>query len=146
MLWSGHNLSRLLRSTGERPERVNELRAILSALGGGGSRFAGKWGAFDHGKLWGRDRKPLMITGAPYQITNDERELLGMLARFGTIRVAVDDMPSDYGYGTHHVRIEVINPVRPFTRFPSTQKTRTASRLARRAFAEAFAEVSGDQN
>jgi hypothetical protein len=134
MRWSVHNVSRLLRSTGERPERVRELKSILGHLGMGVERFAGTWGVFDHGKLWGRDGKPLMVTGAPYGITADERELLGMLARFGTLRVSVDDRPSDYGHGTHHVRIEVVNPVSPFKLFPSTRKTREAACLARRAF------------
>jgi hypothetical protein len=144
MRWTAHNVSRMIRSTGERPERVKELRTILGALGMGAERFAGIGGVFDHGKLWGRDGKPILVVGAPYGIATYERELLGMLAQFGTLRVSVDDRPSEYGHGTHHVRVEVVDPVQPYAPFPSTWKTREAARRARRAFAAEFDATIGD--
>ena len=62
-------------------------------------------GAFDHGDFWGRDGAPVMMVGAPYTINERERAQLEALAQFSTLHVAVDDRPSIYGSGTHHVRI-----------------------------------------
>jgi hypothetical protein len=141
--WSSHNLSRLLRATGERPARVAEMRATLGALGLAGSGWVGRGGVFDHGEMWGKPhpRKPArvvpaVVVGHPYQIEEAERYLLEALARFNVLRVAVDDVPSYYGFGTNHVRVELVEPARPWEPGPSTYKTRAAARAARRAFAE----------
>ena len=52
--------------------------------------------------------------------------------------VAVDDRPGYYGFGTHHVRVEVREVRRPYEKPPSTRKTRRAARAARKAFGEEF--------
>ncbi len=144
--WSGYNLSRLLRLTGERPARVAEMRSVLDALGLAGisQRWIGMGGAFDHGVFWGRGGKPWALVGHPYPygFGPDERALLADLARFPTLLVRVDDRPSYYGFGTHHVRVELAEVRRPFTPFPSTARTRAAARAARQAFAEAFDDTT----
>jgi hypothetical protein len=136
MRWSSYNVSRMLRLTGERPERVKAMRRLLGDLGMGHASWAGIGGVFDHGELWGRDRTPLMIVGHPYQIDADERAYITELARFSMLRVNVDDRVSYYGFGTHHVRIGLAEVRRPFAKPPSTYKTRSAALAARRAFAE----------
>jgi hypothetical protein len=146
--WSGHNVSRLLRATGERPARVDEMWAILGGLGMGNSigdcrRWPAPWGVFDHGEMWAREGLPCLIVGHPYQVScypGDGRALLAELSRFTSLRVAVDDRPSYYGHGTHHVRIELAEPRRPFAKPRATAKTRAAARAARAAFAEEMGE------
>lgn len=108
--WSAHNLARLLNRTGEGPERVKEMKRLVAGLCGGleGPRWCKtlyRGGAFDHGDFWGRDGVPTMMVGAPYTINEWEHVELEALARFSSLRVAVDDRPSLYGSGTHHVRI-----------------------------------------
>src|SRR4051794_19198148 len=75
--WSGHNLGRLLRLTGERPERIAEMRSILGRLGMGPYH---RWpccdGVFDHGEMWGRFGTPWMVVGHPYGINGERMELL----------------------------------------------------------------------
>jgi hypothetical protein len=142
MKWSAHHVSRLLRLTGERPQRVAEMREILGHLGLGSASWAGIGGVFDHGELWGRARTPMMLVGHPYGIDAREHMLLAELARFSTLRVNVDDRPSYYGHGTNHVRVELAEVRRPFVKPPSTQKTRKAARAARRAFAEEMETAS----
>ena len=136
--WTGSTVSRLLRATGERPARVEEMWAILGALGMGPSRsWPSHNGVFDHGTMWGRRGIPLMVVGDPYTIDADERALLAGLARHPTLAVAVDDRLSFYyPGGTHHVRIWVRGPRKPFDRGIATSKTRRAARAARAAFAE----------
>jgi hypothetical protein len=144
MAWSAYNVSRMLRLTGERPARVTEMRAILGDLGMGHDSWHYPDGVFDHGDIWGQTSWPLInprlvptaIVGHPYQISEEERRLLAALPRSGTLRVAVDDHPGYYGHGTHHVRVELIEPRRPYTVPGSTPKTRAAARAARKAFAE----------
>jgi hypothetical protein len=138
MRWSSRNVSRMLRLTGERPERVKAMRWLLGELGMDHSSWAGIGGVFDHGELWGRARTPLMLVGHPYGIDDDERTLLAELARFGPLRVSVDDRPSYYGHRTNHVRVELTEVRRPFAKPPSTWKTRIAACAARRAFAAEF--------
>lgn len=145
--WSGHNVSRMLRLTGERPARVEEMRAILDTLASDSGTWrakAGPWfgtgGVFDHGEMWGRGGKPVMLVGHPYGISDEARERLAALARFPGLVVGVDDRPSYYGHGTHHVRVALAEVRRPYEKFPSTPKTRKAACAARRAFAEAFGE------
>jgi hypothetical protein len=138
--WRSDHVTRLLRLTGERPQRVADARAILGDLGMGHGRSAEIGGVFDHGVLWGRSRTPLMIVGHPYGIDADERSWLAELGRcFPGLTVAVDDRPSYYGSGTNHVRIALAEVRRPFTAPPSTPKTREAARTARNAFADVFA-------
>jgi hypothetical protein len=108
--WSAHHLTRLLKRTGEDPERVKEMIQIVARLCGGleGPRYCktlDRGGAFDHGDFWGRDGAPVMMVGAPYTINERGRAQLEALAQFSTLHVAVDDRPSIYGSGTHHVRI-----------------------------------------
>jgi hypothetical protein len=139
--WSAWNLVRLLRLTGERPQRVAEMRAILDGLGlaGASQRSIMKYGAFDHGTLWGRDGKPWALVGAPYDVDSTMRGWFAVLTRYSGLKVSVDDRPGLHGLGTHHVRVELVEARRPFKLIPSTDKTRQAARAARRAFAEAFA-------
>jgi hypothetical protein len=135
--WSGHNLSRLLRQTGERPERVAEMRSILGRLGiGDYTQWLCTGGVFDHGEMWGRSGKPWMIVGHPYGINEERMELLAALGRFGGLRVNVDDQTSYYGYGTNHVRIELVESRRPFSKPPATPKTRAAKREFTKALNE----------
>lgn len=130
--WSTYNVTRLLRSTGERPERVDEAWGFLMELGmGPDARRA--WptqsGAFDHGVLWARGGRPWAIVGAPYELSSAHRFLLETLGRsFPTIRVAIDDRPSYYGFGTCHVRIEVPEPRRPYCKPLATRATQTIKR------------------
>jgi hypothetical protein len=108
--WSTHNLARLLRRTGERPDRIAAARALLDALGmgWGGRHWSSDWWVFDHGEMWCRRGQPVMVTGAPYDLDDQERELLAVLARWSpALRVTVNDRPSPYGWGTHHVRVEL---------------------------------------
>jgi hypothetical protein len=114
------------------------MRGILGALGLGDAPWLEQGGVFDHGELWSRFGVPSLVTGHPYQIGDDEAALLAELGRYPTLRVGVDDRPSYYGFGTHHVRVELPEPRRPFAKPPSTAKTRSAARAARRAFEEAF--------
>jgi hypothetical protein len=147
--WSHHNISRLLRATGERPERVEEMRSLLGDLGTGDrhrigdSRMGycyliGAGGVWDHVKMWGRDRFPCIFAGHPYSIDDEQREMLAQLAQFPGLRVGVDDRPSYYGHGTHHVRVELTERRQPWKPYPSTVKTRSVKRAARKAFAEEF--------
>ena len=137
-----HNLARMLRSTGERPERVKEMRGMIRRLAHGRDQrffFLG-WGVFDHGSMWCRNRLPVLMVGQPYDIAADESELLKALARYPTLRVALDDRPSFYGFGTHHVRIEVANPTTPYKQPRATLKTRAVKRELRNALAKEFEE------
>lgn len=138
--WSGYNLSRMLNLTGERPARVAGMRELLKILGLAGisQRWIGMGGVFDHGVFWSRAGNPWALVGHPYDVDDDERTWLAELARYPMLRVSVDDRPSYYGFGTHHVRVELAEARRPFTSLPSTPKTRAAARAARKAFAEAF--------
>jgi hypothetical protein len=152
--WSGRNLSRLLRSTGERPARVAALWAVLGAFGLGDSRRRpGPGGLFDHGELWARGGVPWAVVGHPYTcgcagFWGTPRELRAALRAFPTVRVAVDDRPGHYApqgrpVRTRHVRVEVPAPRRPFAPPPSTWKTRAAAAAARRAFAAEFPPWEG---
>lgn len=138
--WSARNLSVMLRRTGEPPGRLAELRDLLGALGldQRGARYS--WittgGVFDHGEFWGRAGIPQMIVGHPYDVGDRERGWLADLARFTTLSVRLDDRPSYYGFGTHHVRVALAEVRSPFPSVPSTPGTRAYARRARRAFAE----------
>jgi hypothetical protein len=108
--WSAHNLARFVNRTGEGPERIKEMKGIIAGLCGGldGPRWCktlSHGGAFDHGDFWGRDGAPIMMVGSPDTINEWEQIQLEALAQFSSLRVAVDDRPSIYGSGTHHVRI-----------------------------------------
>jgi hypothetical protein len=145
---SDRNLSLMLGSTGEQPERVAEMRAILSRASqgdpGGRSYYNGRtyqpslgcYGAFDHPTMWRRGRHPVMLVGHPYGLSDDVAAELDYLSRAfaGSLRVTVDAYPSFYGHGTNHVRVELVEVRRPFRKLPSTHKTRAAARAARKAF------------
>lgn len=143
--WSAHNLTVMLRRTGDSPARVAEMRDLLGALGMDQCGHRHSWismgGVFDHGEMWSRDGVPVVIVGHPYDIDPDERHWLAELARFPGLAVNVDDRPSYYGYGTHHVRVELAEVRRPFRTVPSTPRTGAYARKARRAFAEEFPRV-----
>jgi hypothetical protein len=129
--WTDRNEARFVRSTGERPERAAELRDILHELGAWGG------GVFDHCTMWGRKGQPCVCIGHPYSVGREDWELLRALpVWFPSLRCAVDDRPSFYGHGTHHVRIELIDPRAPFKPLPATHKTRAAARKAREVFSE----------
>jgi hypothetical protein len=66
------------------------------------------------------DGKPLLLVGHPYGVNDFERRLLAALAQFTTLRVAIDDRPNYYGFGTNHVRVELAEVRRPFTAMRST--------------------------
>ena len=68
-----------------------------------------------------------------------EGGLLAELGRFTALRVGVDDRPSYYGFGSNHVRVELVEPIRPFAAPWTTRATRAYKRAAERALAEAFA-------
>jgi hypothetical protein len=146
--WGSHNLSRMLRLTDERPERVAEIQVILGALGLGQHSarryysWIGTGGVFDHGEMWGQDRIPLFLVGYPYGIDADEHTLLAELARFTVLQVRIDDRPSYYGFSPHHVRVGLAEVRRPWDPPQTTAWTRRAARAARKAFAEEFAAPS----
>lgn len=128
--WSRTNLMKMLRATGETPGRVEELRAILGELGMGDRTYpwispAGVW---DHGELWGKGGMPRLVVGHPYQIGDHERAWLDELSRFATLKVSVDDRPSYYGHGTHHVRVELAEVRTPYGKPASTPATRAIGR------------------
>jgi hypothetical protein len=135
--FSGYNLSRLLNLTGERPERVEAMRGLLDALGldSCDRRWISAGGVFDHGEFFARDGRPWALVGHPYGIRDEQREDLAELARFTTLRVAVDDRPSYYGFGTNHVRVELAEALVPWNKLRATRWTRYAAREARMAFA-----------
>src|SRR5262245_15137626 len=74
-MWTGWNLYRLILATGERPERLAPLLALLGGLGmypdrehpidvSGGRRYLRhprQYGVFDHGQLWARQGWPAVI-------------------------------------------------------------------------------------
>jgi hypothetical protein len=99
--------------------------------------FPAPGGIWDHGTLWSRNGEPAVLVGHPYPcaVSDEDRRLLAELGRFGTLKVALDDRPSFYGFGTHHIRVELVEPRGPFARPPATRKTRAALRAARKAFA-----------
>jgi len=133
----------MLRRTGERPERIAEMRAILGRLGLGSDRNSSGWiytnGVFDHGEMFSIGGIPRVLVGHPYGIDADEYRLLAELRRFTVLRVGVDDRPSYYGFGSNHVRVELAEPIRPFAVPWTTRATRAYKRAARKALAEAFA-------
>ncbi|HMB04431.1 MAG TPA: hypothetical protein VKP69_11925 [Isosphaeraceae bacterium] len=94
--------------------RVKEMRRIIAGLCGGEQRsiryypILSRGGVFDHGDFWGRKGAPAMMVGAPYAIDDSEKAWLGALAQFQSLQVAMDDRPSLYGSGTHHVRIALV--------------------------------------
>jgi hypothetical protein len=146
--WSAHNLARMLNASGHTREVIAAARAILGKLGLGDGQCERpyyQWictsGVFDHGEMWSFAGLPSILVGHPYQIGDDERDALGRLDRLGGFRVAIDDRPSYYGFGTHHVRVELVGARKPFTPIPSTPKTRAYARAARAAFSEAFGEA-----
>jgi hypothetical protein len=112
--WSSHSLSRFLNRTGEDPVRIKVMRSIIAGLCGGEQRsiryypILYRGGVFDHGDFWGRDGAPVMMVGAPYTINDREKAGLDALVQFQSLAVAVDDRPSLYGSGTHHVRIALV--------------------------------------
>lgn len=137
--WSGHNLTRMLRATGEPPARVAHYRTALERLGIGTDReVPAQWGVFDHGDFWARDGVPSIIVGHPYGISDEQRALLHVLARVPGLRVGVDDRPSYYGHGSNHVRIELTEarPPRNAPRIPP--QTGADKYLAWVAFCEEF--------
>lgn len=75
--------------------------------------------------------------GIPNRLDDEHRQRLAELAGFGTLAVAIDDRPSFYGWGTHHLRIELVEPRKPWDSIRSTPRTRAARRASRAAFAEA---------
>lgn len=144
--WSRHNLMKMLRATGETPERVAEMAAILGDLGMGDLgmgqayyRWISPDGVWDHGAMWGRDGMPRVVVGHPYRVGDRERARLDELARFTTLEVAVDDRPSYYGHGTHHVRVELAEVRQPYGKLASTPATRAIGRT----FAGALHAESG---
>jgi len=137
----------MLRLTGEPPARVAEMRRILESLGlddaGCGRPWIAQHGLWDHGELWARSGRPVLLVGHPYELSVEQATLLVELRRrFRGLRVAVDDRPSHHGFGTRHVRVELVEVRRPFDSrsVPSIRATRAYARAARAAFAEAFAE------
>jgi hypothetical protein len=125
--WSAHNLSRMLNATGDTPDRVKVMRALLGNLGMGSSSWIGIGGAFDHGELLSRDRHPAVIVGHPYGINAEQREWLAALGRFSGLRVSVDDRPSYYQARTNHVRVELVEVRRRYIKPRSTYKTRSVA-------------------
>lgn len=68
--------------------------------------------------------------------------MLSELDRSGTLLAVADGRESHYGFGTHHVRIELVEPLRPFGTIRSTARTRAARRAAIAAFTEADLSTS----
>jgi hypothetical protein len=149
--WSYCGFTRLLRATGERPARVDEMRSLLGALGAehwgpnpnhlgrssGFYRTVTIGGCWDHGELWSRSGCPSIVVGHPYQISDEQRALLAELAtRFPGLRVAVDDRPGHHIARTHHVRVELVERRQPWKPFPATYRTREVARAFRKALVE----------
>jgi hypothetical protein len=83
------------------------------------------WGAFDHGGVYGRARRPLVLVGHPYQLSADDHMLLDTLAALG-LDVRTDG-ESFYGFGTFQVLVAnpaagipaVLRPLDPDYRSPT---------------------------
>jgi hypothetical protein len=131
--WSAHNLSRLLNATGDTPDRVKVMRALLDKLGMGSYSWITIGGVFDHGEFFARDRHPAVIVGHPYGISDEQHELLAALGRFSGLRVSVDDRPSYYQARTNHVRVELAEVRRRYITPRSTYKTRSVAATFRKA-------------
>jgi hypothetical protein len=134
---AGRNLTRMLHATGERPERIAELRRMLRDLGLDTGRWLNWSYPFDHLELWTRPgaprNVPTILVSHPYGIPDGFPEALRRLGlAFPSIRTHVDDQPSYYGYGTAHFRIEVIDPRPPWRPVPSSSQTRRIAREFRR--------------
>ena len=113
--WSGRHLVRILAMSGANQEHVAEALAILARLGLGSMptlypKYPTLNSVFDHGEMWRRGRHPWAIIGHPYPcaVHDEERNLLASLKDLGVLHVGVDDRPSYYGHGTHHIRISLM--------------------------------------
>src|SRR4051812_22475242 len=72
--WSGRNLSRMIRMTGERPGRIEDIRAILSPLGIGSDPSCPDQGeVFDHGEMWAAEDGRVILVGQPYDVRDESR-------------------------------------------------------------------------
>lgn len=91
------NLMRLLRSGGG---SLKDAKAVLQAIGPQGACM----GPFDHAILYGKHRAgPLLLTGAPYQLLEEDMILLGRIVALG-LEVHIGQ-ESSYGFGTLDVRV-----------------------------------------
>jgi hypothetical protein len=89
---------------------------------------ARKIGVFDRREIVRPSRAAAHAGRPPLRdISPGERALLAELGRFSGLRVNVDDRPSHYGFGTHHVRVELVEARRPCAVPPSTRKTEAAA-------------------
>lgn len=138
--WSAYNLVRLLRATGESPERLVIVRRALANLGMGQDWFRNSrsWpntgGIFDHGEMFSQDGLPRIIVGHPYYISDEQQLFFHDLNQFTALRFYVDDIESYYGFNTHHIRIYLADPRKPYHKLPATPKTRAVAK----AFNEEF--------
>jgi hypothetical protein len=93
---SRHNLTRLLRSAGADADQVQAVRVRLGAYGAHS-------GAFDHGKIFGRDGVPICLIAHPYDL---DAESLADLKAIQALGLAVEvrgEGESFYGWGTTQV-------------------------------------------
>src|SRR5689334_19567508 len=67
---SDHNVARLLRSAGARAPAVWDVLLRLCPTRGSEAIS----GPFDHGRLFGRDRVPLLLVGHPYDLLAEDEE------------------------------------------------------------------------
>jgi hypothetical protein len=97
---SEYNVMRLLRSGGASPESLRRVRRMLPY---GEPAYMG---AFDHGRAFGRDGRPTMLVGHPYDLDRSDLEILDAIRGLG-LTVEVGGR-SFYGFGT--IQVIVMSP------------------------------------
>lgn len=108
MRFTGRNVNRFLRA-GLGPEAARRFldphrRHGCEAEQGLASDLY--LGPFDHGECWGRDGRPLVLIGHPYDLRESRSALLRRLASLG-LDLLISRTAGWYGFGTLHVRLSV---------------------------------------
>ena len=127
MKWSGRNINRFLRlaigpkATVEMLEGYDRGYRYTAEL-----RIESEFytGPFDHAECWGRDGRPLVLVGHPYDLRRDRADLLRRLQALGA-ELFISPDAGWYGFGTYHVRLSV-----PGILPPPTDAERFSTELA----------------
>jgi hypothetical protein len=110
-----HNMTRLVNRTFDTPYNISAMKSIIDRLTGGPGDDFGRlcdrilnYGeTFDHAAFWSYPGCPCVMVGHPAHLSDENRVLIDVLAKFEGLKVSVDGRPSYTGHGTHHVRIQI---------------------------------------